>query len=150
MYIDVCVCFKGLFAKIGASAVAEKARQSVGLSQSCKSINCLFHHNVCKYLLNILLTLSAEANVLLTKANLDRLVDTLCRVRGAALKFGQMISIQGTVHLYVIISSPPLLTHHSSFTTHHLPLPTHHSPLTTYHSPLLTHCLLYTSDAADE
>lgn len=38
-------------------------------------------------------------NPLLTQANLERLVNTLCRVRGAALKLGQMISIQGTVRL---------------------------------------------------
>ena len=28
---------------------------------------------------------------------MERIVDTLCRVRGAALKLGQMISIQGIV-----------------------------------------------------
>ena len=33
---------------------------------------------------------------LLTKANIERIVNTLCRVRGAALKIGQMISLQGT------------------------------------------------------
>lgn len=33
----------------------------------------------------------------LTRANIERIVSTLCRVRGAALKIGQMISLQGNV-----------------------------------------------------
>lgn len=33
-------------------------------------------------------------NPLLTEANAERIVTTLCRVRGAALKLGQMLSIQ--------------------------------------------------------
>lgn len=32
---------------------------------------------------------------LLSEANAERIVDTLCKVRGAALKIGQMLSIQG-------------------------------------------------------
>jgi len=36
-----------------------------------------------------------DKNLLLTEANVNRIVDTLCRVRGAALKVGQMLSIQG-------------------------------------------------------
>ena len=32
---------------------------------------------------------------MLTEANAERIVETLCRVRGAALKLGQMLSIQG-------------------------------------------------------
>lgn len=35
-----------------------------------------------------------ESNVLLTDANAERIVNTLCRVRGAALKIGQMLSLQ--------------------------------------------------------
>ena len=34
-------------------------------------------------------------NPLLTEANVERIVNTLCTVRGAALKIGQMISLQG-------------------------------------------------------
>ncbi|KAH1019624.1 hypothetical protein HUJ04_009416 [Dendroctonus ponderosae] len=34
------------------------------------------------------------SNLLISKANLDRIVDTLCKVRGAALKLGQILSIQ--------------------------------------------------------
>ncbi|RTG79971.1 aarF domain-containing kinase, partial [Schistosoma bovis] len=33
-------------------------------------------------------------NVFLAEANLEKIVDTLCRMRGAALKLGQMLSIQ--------------------------------------------------------
>lgn len=32
---------------------------------------------------------------LLSEANAERIVNTLCKVRGAALKIGQMLSIQG-------------------------------------------------------
>lgn len=35
---------------------------------------------------------------LLSEANAERIVNTLCKVRGAALKIGQMLSIQGTHH----------------------------------------------------
>lgn len=38
-----------------------------------------------------------DSNLLLNDANLERIVDTLCRMRGAALKLGQMLSIQGTL-----------------------------------------------------
>lgn len=36
-----------------------------------------------------------DSSILMTEANAERIVDTLCRVRGAALKLGQMLSIQG-------------------------------------------------------
>ena len=36
-----------------------------------------------------------DKNPFLTEANAERIVDTLCKVRGAALKLGQMLSIQG-------------------------------------------------------
>ena len=35
-----------------------------------------------------------DGSVVLTEANAERIVATLCRVRGAALKIGQMLSIQ--------------------------------------------------------
>jgi len=38
-----------------------------------------------------------EKNLLLTEANANRIVDTLCKVRGAALKVGQMLSLQGKI-----------------------------------------------------
>jgi small ligand-binding sensory domain FIST len=36
-----------------------------------------------------------DGSFILTEANASRIVDTLCKVRGAALKLGQMLSIQG-------------------------------------------------------
>ena len=36
-----------------------------------------------------------DKNLLLSEANANRIVDTLCKVRGAALKVGQMLSLQG-------------------------------------------------------
>lgn len=36
-----------------------------------------------------------DSNVFLSEANAERIVHTLCKVRGAALKLGQMLSIQG-------------------------------------------------------
>lgn len=35
-----------------------------------------------------------DGNVFMNKANMERIVDTLCKVRGAALKLGQILSIQ--------------------------------------------------------
>ena len=40
-------------------------------------------------------TASLNASSLFNEANLNRIVSTLCTVRGAALKLGQMLSIQG-------------------------------------------------------
>jgi hypothetical protein len=36
-----------------------------------------------------------EGSPFLTEANATKIVNTLCKVRGAALKLGQMLSIQG-------------------------------------------------------
>lgn len=36
------------------------------------------------------------SSLFLSEANAERIVQTLCTVRGAALKVGQMLSIQGT------------------------------------------------------
>eukprot|EP00041_Stephanoeca_diplocostata_P031046 m.957066 g.957066 ORF g.957066 m.957066 type:complete len:643 (+) comp23876_c0_seq10:221-2149(+) len=60
--------FTSLAAGLGMGALGELGRRTVGLSESTTGY--------------------------LTEANAERLVKTLCRVRGAALKLGQMISIQ--------------------------------------------------------
>ncbi|KAF5294249.1 hypothetical protein FQR65_LT10835 [Abscondita terminalis] len=65
------VSFGSLAAGLGVGTAAEYMRRSVGLGSSNES-----------------------SNMFLTKANMDRIVDTLCKVRGAALKLGQMLSIQ--------------------------------------------------------
>jgi aarF domain-containing kinase len=38
-----------------------------------------------------------DSSPFLSEANAERIVHTLCTVRGAALKVGQMLSIQGIV-----------------------------------------------------
>ena len=39
---------------------------------------------------------------LLSEANAERIVNTLCKVRGAALKIGQMLSIQGAYSVTMV------------------------------------------------
>ncbi|VDK76422.1 unnamed protein product [Gongylonema pulchrum] len=74
------------FGQLGVSlamgAVAEVAKRTLGISKVPNS--------------------SAESekvgikeNPFMTEANAEKIVRTLCRVRGAALKLGQMLSIQG-------------------------------------------------------
>ena len=64
------VTFGGLFAGLGLGAVSEVAKRSVGLSEN-----------------------TSKTNLLLTEANAKRIADTLSKVRGAALKLGQLLSI---------------------------------------------------------
>ncbi|KAG0080141.1 hypothetical protein BGZ90_000495 [Linnemannia elongata] len=63
--------YGGLAASLGVGAFTETVRRSVGRG-----------------------TANAESPVFLTPANMDRLVSKLTRMRGAALKLGQMLSIQ--------------------------------------------------------
>lgn len=78
----------------------------------CDSVCCSFcaHQKLCSSLVSLLFLFSCfffwlflspggPASPFLTDANINRIVTTLCRVRGAALKLGQMISIQGTASL---------------------------------------------------
>ena len=69
----------GLVAGLGVGAAAEVAKRSLGVANSPSLV---------------------ADNPLLTEANVERIVNTLCTVRGAALKIGQMISLQGegTLH----------------------------------------------------
>ncbi|XP_037123990.1 atypical kinase COQ8B, mitochondrial [Syngnathus acus] len=66
--------FGGLAVSLGIGALAEVAKQSLGGKQ--KDMNALLD------------------SPLLSEANAERIVNTLCKVRGAALKIGQMLSIQ--------------------------------------------------------
>ncbi|XP_063588561.1 uncharacterized protein LOC134765719 isoform X2 [Penaeus indicus] len=68
--------FGGLAAGLGAGTLAELTRRSLGMNEGKGSGSLL------------------DASPFLTEANAKRIVDTLCRVRGAALKLGQMLSIQ--------------------------------------------------------
>ncbi|KAG0207351.1 hypothetical protein BGX28_001359 [Mortierella sp. GBA30] len=63
--------YGGLAASLGVGAITETVRRSVGRG-----------------------TTSSESPTFLTPANMDRLVSKLTRMRGAALKLGQMLSIQ--------------------------------------------------------
>lgn len=42
-----------------------------------------------------------DSSPFLSEANAERIVSTLCKVRGAALKLGQMLSIQGEWGLHL-------------------------------------------------
>ncbi|XP_059223569.1 atypical kinase COQ8B, mitochondrial [Stomoxys calcitrans] len=63
--------FGGLFAGLGIGTINELTKGALGLGGS-KNVK----------------------EALLSPANADRIVDTLCKVRGAALKIGQILSIQ--------------------------------------------------------
>uniref|UniRef100_A0A8B9GYR6 ABC1 atypical kinase-like domain-containing protein n=1 Tax=Astyanax mexicanus TaxID=7994 RepID=A0A8B9GYR6_ASTMX len=65
--------FGGLAVSLGLGAIAEAAKQSFNGKRSGNSV---------------------LDSSLLSEANAERIVDTLCKVRGAALKLGQMLSIQ--------------------------------------------------------
>lgn len=69
------VSFGGLAAGLGVGTVAEAARRGLGLAAKNKDGETL-------------------DSLFLTPANAKRIVDTLCKVRGAALKIGQILSIQ--------------------------------------------------------
>ena len=64
--------FGGLGLGLGLGALAESAKRSVGLGGAG----------------------GADRPAFLSESNVNRIVETLCKVRGAALKLGQIISIQ--------------------------------------------------------
>uniref|UniRef100_A0A0A9WTR4 Chaperone activity of bc1 complex-like, mitochondrial n=1 Tax=Lygus hesperus TaxID=30085 RepID=A0A0A9WTR4_LYGHE len=64
------ISFGGLFAGLGVGTVAEVTRRTLGVNESLTD------------------------NPFLTAANVERIVSTMCKVRGAALKIGQLLSIQ--------------------------------------------------------
>ncbi|KAF6211823.1 hypothetical protein GE061_012338 [Apolygus lucorum] len=64
------ISFGGLFAGLGVGTVAEVTRRTLGVNESITD------------------------NPFLTAANVERIVSTMCKVRGAALKIGQLLSIQ--------------------------------------------------------
>lgn len=74
------VSFGSLAAGMGAGALSEAAKRALGMSRPEASAT---------YSL-----LDSTTSVFLTEENVTRIVDTLCKVRGAALKLGQMLSIQ--------------------------------------------------------
>lgn len=70
--------FGGLFVGLGVGALSEVTKRGLGLKKKSDDNNP---------------SLIGE-NPFLTEENAERIVDRLCRARGAALKLGQMISIQ--------------------------------------------------------
>lgn len=71
--------YGGLAAGLGLGALAEVARRTMGVTDPKKDLTA---------------AVLGGDNPFLTQANINRIVDTLCRVRGAALKLGQILSIQ--------------------------------------------------------
>ena len=76
--------YGSLAAGLGLGALAEVTRRSLGL-KSASGNNALAAAQPAAIL---------DSNPFLTEANAERIVNTLCKVRGAALKLGQMLSIQ--------------------------------------------------------
>lgn len=72
--------FGSLAAGLGVGALGSVVRRSVGLEQKSSQ---------------------TALSPYLSKANAERIVNTLCKVRGAALKLGQMISIQGRFNIFL-------------------------------------------------
>ncbi|XP_034976535.2 atypical kinase COQ8B, mitochondrial isoform X2 [Zootoca vivipara] len=70
--------FGGLAVGLGFGALVEVARNSLNGEQKTKDTSFLLE----------------SSNPFLSEANAERIVDTLCKMRGAALKIGQMLSIQ--------------------------------------------------------
>ncbi|XP_069690164.1 atypical kinase COQ8B, mitochondrial isoform X2 [Periplaneta americana] len=70
------ISFGSLAAGLGIGTVAEVTRRSLGLTNEEPSVG------------------RALDSVFLSEANAERIVNTLCKVRGAALKLGQILSIQ--------------------------------------------------------
>jgi len=68
--------FASLGVGLGLGVVAEGARRAVGVSKGTSTGAKL------------------DGSLILNEANAERIVATLCRVRGAALKMGQILSIQ--------------------------------------------------------
>jgi len=79
--------YSGLVAGLGLGALAEVTKRQLGLSKEGTSVAEL------------------TGSPFLSKANAERIVSTLCKMRGAALKLGQMLSIQDNAFI-----SPELQT----------------------------------------
>ena len=78
--ISRLVNFGGLAAGLGAGAISEMAKRAMGMSKAGENLSNSM--------------IDSSQSIFLTEANVQRIVDTLCEVRGAALKLGQMLSIQ--------------------------------------------------------
>jgi aarF domain-containing kinase len=82
--------FGNLAAGLGAGALSELAKRAVGLNEVKVNTSGSL--------------IDETTSVFLTEENVERIVDTLCKVRGAALKLGQMLSIQDEAMLSPVIN----------------------------------------------
>ncbi|XP_046383154.1 atypical kinase COQ8B, mitochondrial isoform X1 [Ischnura elegans] len=78
------ISFGSLAAGLGIGTAAEFARRTLGSSGKSSTASPL----------NSGTSAQSLSSLFLTQANTERIVDTLCKVRGAALKLGQILSIQ--------------------------------------------------------
>jgi aarF domain-containing kinase len=78
--ISRLINFGSLAAGLGAGAVNEVAKRALGQTKTTNG--------------NSDALLDSSKSIFLTEENAQRIVDTLCKVRGAALKLGQMLSLQ--------------------------------------------------------
>nr|CAD7438825.1 unnamed protein product [Timema bartmani] len=74
--LERIISFGGLAAGLGVGTVAELARRSLGVKKDEMTVGRTLD------------------SAFLSEANAERIVNTLCKVRGAALKLGQILSIQ--------------------------------------------------------
>lgn len=72
--------FGNLAAGLSAGALSEMAKRAIGKDNKGENLTNSM--------------IDSTKSVFLTEENMERIVDTLCKVRGAALKLGQMLSIQ--------------------------------------------------------
>ena len=77
--ISRLVNFGNLAAGLSVGALSELTRRTLARSNPAPNSESL---------------IDASKSIFLTEENVERIVDTLCKVRGAALKLGQMLSIQ--------------------------------------------------------
>jgi len=73
--VERLASFGGLAASLAIGTVSDATKSALGLKNPGQSENQLSHP-------------------LLNESNMNKIVETLCKVRGAALKLGQMLSIQ--------------------------------------------------------
>ena len=74
--------------------MTEAVRRATGVS-NMKGIIFIRVNIIYWIKINMYFLIFEDGSVLISEANIDRLLNKLSRMRGAALKLGQMISIQG-------------------------------------------------------
>ncbi|MEQ2169408.1 hypothetical protein GOODEAATRI_024981 [Goodea atripinnis] len=85
--VSHCFC-TGLAVGLGIGALAEVAKKSIRMNETAGENK--------KAVL--------DSSPFLSEANAERIVRTLCKVRGAALKLGQALSIQGNGSKHLVLN----------------------------------------------